>query len=117
MAASMQHFSLQDCKGALQEILFAFREPGNVRRLDEARDHAGNDMLRAMQTVFPVASQIQMEVIEKYGFPSDGDGVIRFTQAVKVYEKQDQDVAQLNSQLRAILIPPIAAHGPSTNGS
>lgn len=97
--------------------MHAFREPANVRRLDEARDHAGNDMLRAMQTVFPVAAQIQMEVIEKYGFPSDGDGVIRFTQAVKVYEKQDQDVALMNNQLRAILIPPIAVQGPSTNGS
>ena len=59
---------------ALQDILRAFRDPENVRRLDEAKDSAGNDMLRAMQTVFPVASQIEMEVIEKYGFPPDGDG-------------------------------------------
>lgn len=59
---------------ALQDILQAFRDPENVRRLDEARENAGNDMLRAMQTVFPVASQIEMEVIEKYGFPPDGDG-------------------------------------------
>lgn len=64
--------------GALQDVLQAFREPINVRRLDEARDQAGNDMLRAMQTVFPVASQIQMKAIEKYGFPSDGDGRVLF---------------------------------------
>ena len=44
-------------------------------------------------------------------------GVIRFTQAVKVYEKQDQDVAQLNSQLKAVLLPPVAAQGPNLNGS
>lgn len=59
---------------ALQDILRAFRDPENVRRLDEAKENAGNDMLRAMQTVFPVASQIEMEVIERYGFPPDGDG-------------------------------------------
>ncbi|XP_052790010.1 protein C10-like [Mya arenaria] len=117
MAASLQHFSLHECKVALQDILRAFREPDNVSRLDEARENAGNDMLRAMQTVFPVASQIQMEVIEKYGFPADGDGVIRFTQAVKVYEKQDPDVAQMNSQLRSILIPPVRAQGMVSNGS
>ncbi|XP_052228070.1 protein C10-like isoform X2 [Dreissena polymorpha] len=116
MAASLQHFSLHDL--ALQDILRAFRDSDNIRRLEDARESAGNDMLRAMQTVFPVAAQIQMEVIEKYGFPSDGDGVIRFTQAVKVYEKQDQDVAQMNHQLRAILIPPIrASSGHTTNGS
>ena len=43
-------------------------------------------------------------------------GVIRFTQAVKVYEKQDQDIAQMNSQLRAILIPPVRLQAHS-NGS
>lgn len=31
-------------------------------------------MLRTMQIVFPVATNIQMEVIERYGFPSDGEG-------------------------------------------
>ncbi|WAR31695.1 C10-like protein [Mya arenaria] len=98
MAASLQHFSLHECKVALQDILRAFREPDNVSRLDEARENAGNDMLRAMQTVFPVASQIQME-------------------AVKVYEKQDPDVAQMNSQLRSILIPPVRAQGMVSNGS
>lgn len=84
--------------------------------MDDARDKAGNDMLRAMQIVFPVASQIQMEVIEKYGFPADGDGVIRFTQAVKMYERQDPDVAHLNGQLRGILIPPLSAQAAVSNG-
>ena len=64
--------------GALHDILMAFKEADNVRRLEEARDAAGNDMLRAMQIVFPVASQIEMEVIERYGFPRDGDGMWQF---------------------------------------
>lgn len=42
--------------------------------MEEARDNAGNDMLKMMQVVFPVATQIEMNVIQKYGFSGDGDG-------------------------------------------
>ena len=59
---------------ALQDILAAFRSPDNHVRLEEARDNAGNDMLKMMQVVFPVATQIQMDTIQKYGFSGDGDG-------------------------------------------
>ncbi|XP_064616063.1 protein C10-like [Liolophura sinensis] len=86
-------------------------------RMEEARDNAGNDMLKNMQIVFPVATQIETDVIEKYGFPRDGDGIIRFTQAVKMYEKQDADVAMLNGQLRTILMPPLAMQTPPTVNS
>ncbi|VDI55600.1 protein C10-like [Mytilus galloprovincialis] len=105
MRVKMQQFTVQDCKEALQDVLNAFRLPENAHRLNEAKDTAGNDMLRMMQIVFPLATQIQMEVIEKYGFPGDGDGIIRFTQAVKLYEKQDQDVTLLNRELKSFLIP------------
>ena len=60
--------------GALTDILEAFKTAENFSRLEEARENAGNDMLRHMQVVFPIASQIQMEMIQKYGFPADGDG-------------------------------------------
>ena len=65
---------------ALKEILMAFEIPENRTRMDEARDSAGNDMLKMMQTVFPIATQIQMQVIPKYGFPGDGEGrLCKFT--------------------------------------
>ena len=32
-------------------------------------------------------------------------GIIRFTQAVKMYEKQDQEVTLLNKELKSFLIP------------
>ena len=32
-------------------------------------------------------------------------GIIRFTQAVKMYEKQDQEVTLLNRELKSFLIP------------
>ena len=40
-----------------------------------ARESAGNDMLKVMQTVFPITVQIQMDVIKNYGFTADGDGM------------------------------------------
>jgi len=59
---------------ALSDVLDAFKLPENAARLGEAKDAAGNDMLKGMQLVFPVLSQIQMDVIHKYGFVAEGDG-------------------------------------------
>lgn len=43
--------------------------------MKEAWEGAGNDMLKMMQVVFPLATQIQMTIIQKYGFPADGEGM------------------------------------------
>lgn len=59
---------------ALADVLEAFRSTENATKMSEARDNAGNDMLKMMQIVFPIATQIQMGVIQKYGFSNDGDG-------------------------------------------
>ncbi|GFN82608.1 protein c10-like [Plakobranchus ocellatus] len=105
-------FSLRDCKAALQEILATFDLPENAARLEEAKTAAGNDMLRSMQTVFPAAAQMQMGVIQGYGFLPDGEGLVQFTKAVRVYEDQDQEVRQLNTRLRTFLIPPVNVPHP-----
>ena len=59
---------------ALLDILTAFKTDQNERHIAEAKADAGTDMLKMMQLVFPITTQIQMEVIDKYGFPADGDG-------------------------------------------
>lgn len=66
-----------------------------------------------MQLAFPMATQMQMEVLPKYGFTSDGDGLIRFTQSVKLLEKQNNEIATLNSKLRSILMPPLQCSLPN----
>ena len=60
--------------GALKDVLDAFETPENKTRMDEVKDAAGNDMMKMMQIVFPVVTQIQQEVIAKYGFTTDGEG-------------------------------------------
>ncbi|KAK7478452.1 hypothetical protein BaRGS_00030298 [Batillaria attramentaria] len=116
MASAMQQFSLADCKAALSDVLDAFKLPDNAMRLNEARDTAGNDMLKGMQIVFPVVSQIQMDVIQKYGFVADGDGLVQFTKAVRLYETQDAEVACLNQELRTFLMPPVGVSPPTALG-
>ncbi|KAK7095297.1 protein C10-like [Littorina saxatilis] len=116
MASAMQQFTLEDCKAALSDVLEAFKLPENAARLNEARDTAGNDMLKGMQVVFPVISQIQIDVINKYGFVAEGDGLVQFTKAVRLYETQDQEVASLNQELRAYLMPPVGVSPPSAMG-
>ena len=49
-----------------------------------AQDNAGNDLLMLMQLVFPVAVQIQMEVIPKYGFSENGDGIQFFVLVFRI---------------------------------
>lgn len=47
-------------------------------------------------------------------------GIIRFTQAVKMYEKQDEEIQQLNHSLKTLLIPSVTVipSGPEQhNGS
>lgn len=61
----------------LKDVLTAFDTAENMIRMDEAHDNAGNDMMKMMQVVFPVVTQIQQEVIHKYGFTADGDGELR----------------------------------------
>merc|ERR1711868_262750 len=65
-----------------------------------------------MQLVFPVATQIQMSVIPKYGFTSNGEGIIRFTQTLKLYERQDEELASLNTQLKLLVMPLMSAAIP-----
>lgn len=101
----MSEFTVEKAKAALQEILSAYTLPENVIRLDEARDNAGNDMLKYMQFVFPVATQIQMEVLPNYGFQADGEGIIQFTHAVRSLERDNPEIAQMNAELQLLFIP------------
>jgi len=111
-AISSPKFGVDDAKCAVKDILGAFETPDNAIRLSEARESAGNDMLKMMQLVFPVATQIQMSVIPRYGFTSNGEGIIRFTQTLKLYERQDEELATLNTQLKMLVMPLMAASIP-----
>nr|CAD7569456.1 unnamed protein product [Timema californicum] len=100
--SKMQHLP------ALTNVLEAINLPENTMKLGEAKDNAGNDMLKMMQYVFPIVTQIQMEVIKKYGFSEGREGIVRFAQLIRTMEKDDAEVAHLHAQVRAHFLPPVA---------
>lgn len=108
MAQSSQpSLSLEETKGAMQDVLNAFEVAENKTRMEEVKDAAGNDMMKMMQIVFPVVTQIQQEVIAKYGFTTDGEGAIKFAQTVRQYEVVDNDIASMASKLKSLFLPPM----------
>lgn len=117
VATMSQHpLTSAQTKEALRDILAAFEKGENARRLEEARERAGNDMLKTMQTVFPLLVQIQEEVIQKYGFTADGDGSLKFLNICRDYE-QDAEIRQMNATLKNIFLPPLQYKptGPAAN--
>ena len=43
-------------------------------------------------------------------------GLVQFTKAVRLYETQDPEVASLNQELRAFLMPPVGVSPPAAMG-
>lgn len=100
-------FGPREAKRALVDLLNAFQSPANRQRLDAARAEADDDMVAHMRVFFPVAAAVQAEVVARYGFPPDGEGVVQFTQHVRAYEKEDAEIARLHQLVRAYFIPPM----------
>ncbi|KAJ9589152.1 hypothetical protein L9F63_028064, partial [Diploptera punctata] len=59
----------EKAQAILLSILEAIGQPDNAAKLGEAKNNAGNDMLKMMQFVFPILMQIEMDIIKTYGFP------------------------------------------------
>ncbi|XP_071946766.1 protein C10-like [Antedon mediterranea] len=97
--------SNEEAKVILKAILDAFESRSNKSRMREVREAAGNDMMKMMQMVFPVATQIQQDVLQNYGFTGDGEGAIKFTHEVRRYEQEDPEIARLSQTLKEILLP------------
>lgn len=91
----------------MTDILEAISIPENAEKLGEAKDNAGNDMMKMMQYIFPIIVQIQMEVIKNYGFPEGREGIVHFSQLVRNLEREDPEVADLHNQIRNYFLPPV----------
>ncbi|XP_041482086.1 protein C10-like [Lytechinus variegatus] len=106
------NLSLDRTKSALRDVLEAFCSPDNKALMDKQKEAAGNDMMHMMHLVFPAATQIQMEAIQKYGFTPDGEGAIKFAQTVRQYESADNEIAEMASRLKSMFLPPLPSMAP-----
>ncbi|XP_044252449.1 protein C10 [Tribolium madens] len=94
----------------LNKTLEELQTPQNVKKLDEAKDNVGNEMLKMMQFLFPIVMQVQMDVIKEFGFPNGRDGIIKFAQMLRSLEREDAEVARLNALIKTYYLPPVAVN-------
>ncbi|XP_063987165.1 protein C10 isoform X2 [Diachasmimorpha longicaudata] len=109
-------FTTESAKAALNEILTALSTPENVKKIAEAKENSGNEMLKMMQFVFPIVVQIQIDIIKNYGFSEGREGLVQFHQCIRTLEKEDAEIARLHNQVRAYFLPPVAS-SPSGEAS
>jgi len=109
-------FTVDKGRAALAALLSAFESPHHHQRIVAARQEAGNSMIRYQQVVFPLCTEIQLGVIAQFGFKPDGEGIIQFTQHIKLMEREDQEVARLAQLVKNYFIPPMA-NPPMSGGS
>lgn len=92
----------------LNKTLEELQTPQNVKKLEEAKDNVGNEMLKMMQFLFPIVMQVQMDVIKDFGFPSGRDGIIKFAQNLRNLEREDGEVGRLHGLIKAYYLPPVS---------
>ncbi|BES88616.1 chromosome 12 open reading frame 57 [Nesidiocoris tenuis] len=100
-------FTPETARAALNAILEALELEENAVKINEAKVGAGNDMLKVMQYVFPLIVQVEMDVIKKFGFTDNREGIIQFTQLICSLEKEDDVVTDLHNQIRSYYLPPV----------
>jgi len=98
-------FTVDKGRAALTALLSAFESPHHSQRIQAAKQEAGNSMIRYQQVVFPLCTEIQLGVIAQFGFQPDGEGIIQFTQHIKLMEREDQEVARLAQLVKNYFIP------------
>ncbi|XP_044732710.1 protein C10 [Chrysoperla carnea] len=104
----MSNFTVENAIAALNDILEELNTEENSSKLQEARESIGNEMLKMMQYVFPMIMEIEMNVIKKYGFVEGREGIVKFSQMIRQFEKEDAEVARLHNLLRAYYLPSVA---------
>ncbi|XP_026332995.1 protein C10 [Hyposmocoma kahamanoa] len=106
--SSPQHVTVDQVRQILSEVIDSLESPDYASKLDEAKEAAGNEMLKMMQIVFPMVVQIEMETIKRHGFSNSREGVVQFTQMVREMESLDSEVARLHNQIRSHYLPPVS---------
>lgn len=107
--------TLELARTILNKTLEELQTAGNSKKLEEARDNVGNEMLKMMQFLFPIVMQIQMDVIKDFGYPETKEGIIKFTQLLRNLEREDEEVARLHGLIKAHYLPPVSVN--TTNES
>jgi len=96
--------TVEEARLAIRDVVASFNLPENLERMNQARALAGEDMVKTMQFVLPVAMQIQQATITKYGFEPNQQGVMQFAMAINAHIT-DPEISQLFKALQAQFMP------------
>lgn len=73
--AAASNASVEQVRTILNEVIDCLESPDYASKLDEAKEAAGNEMLKMMQLVFPMVVQIEIETIKRHGFSASREGI------------------------------------------
>jgi len=101
----LKTLTIDEARAALREVVAAFEKADNKAKMLAARQQAGDDVMKLMQTVVPIAVEIQKGVITKYGFDAGQPGAMQFMNAIRAHEA-DAEIKVMADKLRAEFMPP-----------
>lgn len=104
--AYLKNFTHDTGRTVLQDIYKTLNMAENAKKISEAKS-GGGGMTNTIQIIFPLVMQTQIEVIKKYGFPANREGLVQFSQLIRDMENEDEDIAKLRQQIRSIYLPPM----------
>lgn len=107
----LSNVTLDQVKTTIKDVLQAFEKPQNKMRMYEIRQEAGGDLVKLLQYQLLFAASVQQEVIKRHGFSDNGEGSLTFTHAIKLFEKEDEEIARKAADLKTKFIP-VLPHPP-----
>ena len=63
-----------------------------------------DNVMLLMMMVLPVATEVCMPVLKKYGFQEDQGGLMQYMKAVMAH-KEDEEIAALGKEMRNTFVP------------
>lgn len=94
--------TLEDAKSCMKKILDALAEPSTAKKVNAARDAAGDDPEKMVIEIIPMFFEIQGHVMKPFGFVPTDDGFADFSEALKAHEV-DQEFNELSQKYKAFI--------------
>ncbi|CAL8070092.1 unnamed protein product [Orchesella dallaii] len=100
-----RELSPENVKEALQVMLERMHLPENEAKVQGAKEQAGDDMVEVFKNVFPIVLQIQIEVVSKFGFVSNQEGLKDFLIRVNQLTNEYPEILDLMLKIREVYLP------------
>ncbi|ODM91574.1 Protein C10, partial [Orchesella cincta] len=111
-----RELSPENVKEALQVMLERMHLPENEAKVQGAKEQAGDDMVEVFKNVFPIVLQIQIEVVSKFGFVSNQEGLKDFLIRVNQLTNEYSEILDLMLKIREVYLPGFSGKAATGTG-